>query len=54
VAKGGAVQVAGQIVQGVVAFGFVAIAVRTLGTDDFGLFRQVSQIPAPVALPLPR
>lgn len=44
VAKGGAVQVAGQIVQGVVAFGFVAIAVRTLGTAEYGLFRQVMQM----------
>jgi O-antigen/teichoic acid export membrane protein len=44
VAKGGAVQVAGQIVQGIVAFAFVAVAVRALGTDDYGLFRQVSQM----------
>jgi hypothetical protein len=42
VGKGGAVQVAGQIVQGVVAVGFVAIAVRILGTGDYGLFRQVT------------
>ncbi|MDQ3876730.1 MAG: oligosaccharide flippase family protein, partial [Actinomycetota bacterium] len=33
-----------QIVQGVVAFAFVAIAVRTLGTRNYGLFRQVSQM----------
>jgi O-antigen/teichoic acid export membrane protein len=44
VAKGGAIQTAGQIVQGVVAFLFVAIAVRKLGTGSYGLFRQVSQV----------
>ena len=44
VAKGGAVQVAGQVTQGAVAFVFVAIAVRALGTADYGLFRQITQI----------
>ncbi|MEA2507116.1 MAG: hypothetical protein QOH48_1734 [Actinomycetota bacterium] len=31
-------------VPGVVAFAFVSIAVRTLGTSNYGLFRQVSQV----------
>lgn len=44
VAKGGAVQVAGQFTQGIVAFAFVAIVVRLLGTAEYGLFRQVAQI----------
>lgn len=44
VAKGGAVQIAGQFTQGIVAFGFVAVVVRLLGTGEYGLFRQVAQI----------
>ena len=44
VAKGGAVQVAGQFTQGIVAFAFVAIVVRLLGTGEYGLFRQVAQV----------
>jgi O-antigen/teichoic acid export membrane protein len=31
-------------VQGIVAFFFVAVAVRLLGADEYGLFRQVAQI----------
>lgn len=44
VAKGGAIQITGQFVQGIVAFFFVAVAVRLLGADEYGLFRQVAQI----------
>jgi O-antigen/teichoic acid export membrane protein len=44
VAKGGAVQVAGQVTQGVLSFIFVAVAVRMLGTDRYGIFRQVVQV----------
>ena len=44
IAKGGAVQVTGQFVQGIVAFLFVAVVVRLLGTADYGSFRQVAQI----------
>jgi O-antigen/teichoic acid export membrane protein len=44
VAKGGAVQIAGQFTQGAVAFLFVALVVRLLGTAEYGLFRQVVQI----------
>ena len=44
VAKGGAVQVAGQLTQGVVAFLFVSVIVRLLGTAEYGLFRQVAQV----------
>ena len=43
VAKGGAVQITGQLMQGGLSFVFVAIAVRILGTADYGLFRQVVQ-----------
>lgn len=44
VAKGGAVQILGQITQGLVAFLFVALIVRLLGTAEYGLFRQVVQV----------
>lgn len=44
VARGGAIQIAGQITQGVVAFVFVAVIVRLLSTAEYGLFRQVAQI----------
>ena len=43
VAKGGAVQITGQLMQGGLSFVFVAIAVRILGTADYGLFRQAVQ-----------
>jgi O-antigen/teichoic acid export membrane protein len=43
VAKGGAIQITGQLMQGGLSFVFVAIAVRVLGTTDYGLFRQVVQ-----------
>jgi hypothetical protein len=43
VARGGAVQITGQLMQGGLSFLFVAIAVRILGTADYGLFRQVVQ-----------
>lgn len=44
VARGGAIQIAGQITQGMVAFVFVAVVVRLLSTAEYGLFRQVAQI----------
>lgn len=44
VARGGAIQIAGQITQGMVAFVFVAVIVRLLSTAEYGLFRQVAQI----------
>lgn len=44
VATGGAIQIAGQLIQGIVAFVFVAVVVRLLGTGEYGLFRQVAQI----------
>lgn len=43
IAKGGAVQITGQLMQGGLSFVFVAIAVRMLGTADYGLFRQAVQ-----------
>jgi O-antigen/teichoic acid export membrane protein len=43
IAKGGAVQITGQLMQGGLSFVFVAIAVRILGTTDYGLFRQAVQ-----------
>jgi O-antigen/teichoic acid export membrane protein len=44
VAKGGAVQMLGQITQKLVTFLLVAVMVRMLGTADYGLYRQVFQI----------
>lgn len=44
VAKGGAVQIMGQITQRGVAFFFGAVFVRLLGPDGYGLYRKVSQI----------
>jgi O-antigen/teichoic acid export membrane protein len=44
VAKGGAIQVTGQLMPGGLSFLFVAIAVRILGTADYGLFRQALQV----------
>lgn len=44
VAKGGAVQVIGQFSQKVLTFLLVAVAVRLMGTSDYGLYRQVFQI----------
>lgn len=44
VARGGAVQIAGQMTHGMVAFVFVAVIVRLLSTAEYGLFRQVAQI----------
>ena len=43
-AKGGAVQITGQIVQRGLLFLFVAVAVRRLGEAGFGVYRQVFQI----------
>lgn len=44
VAKGGAVQIAGQASQRGFAFVFTAVAVRVLGAGGYGLYRQVAQI----------
>ncbi|MDP9068660.1 MAG: oligosaccharide flippase family protein [Actinomycetota bacterium] len=44
VAKGGAVQLAGQVTQRLLSFGFGAIFTRILGPGAYGLYRQVSQI----------
>lgn len=44
VAKGGAVQIVGQFTQKILTFLLVAIAVRVLGTADYGLYRQVFQV----------
>lgn len=44
VAKGGAVQIVGQFTQKVLTFLLVAVAVRVLGTQDYGLYRQVFQV----------
>ncbi len=43
VARGGAAQITGQLMQGGLSFIFVAIAVRILGTADYGLVRQAVQ-----------
>ena len=44
VAKGGAIQIVGQFAQKGLAFLLVVVAVRILGTADYGLYRQVFQI----------
>jgi O-antigen/teichoic acid export membrane protein len=44
VAKGGAVQIVGQIASRALLFLFVAVAVRRLGEAGFGVYRQVFQI----------
>jgi O-antigen/teichoic acid export membrane protein len=44
VARGGAVQVVGQICQRGVSFFFTAIAVRVLDAGGYGLYRQVAQV----------
>lgn len=44
VAKGGAVQIIGQFTQKALTFLFVAVAVRLLGTSDYGLYREVFQV----------
>ncbi len=44
VAKGGAVQLAGQVSQRLLSFAFGAIFTRILGPGAYGLYRQVSQI----------
>jgi O-antigen/teichoic acid export membrane protein len=44
VAKGGAVEVAGQITSRVLNFLFVFVALRFLGVGPFGLYRQVLQV----------
>jgi O-antigen/teichoic acid export membrane protein len=52
VAKGGATQITGQLMQGGLSFIFVAIAVRILGTAHYGLVRQAVQALAIVGLGL--
>lgn len=44
VAKGGFLQIAGQVTHAGISFLFTAIAVRILGTASFGLYRQVTQV----------
>jgi O-antigen/teichoic acid export membrane protein len=44
IAKGGAVQIAGQATQNGLSFFFAAIAIRILGAAGFGLYRQVAQV----------
>ena len=44
VAKGGAVQIAGQIASRGLGYLFLAVSVRILGTAGYGLYRQVTQI----------
>lgn len=44
VAKGGAVQLAGQVTQRLVSFAFGAIFTRMLGAGAYGLYRQIAQI----------
>jgi O-antigen/teichoic acid export membrane protein len=44
VAKGGAIQVVGQIVNKGLTFVFIAVAVRAVGTAGYGLYREVFQI----------
>ncbi|MBA2312818.1 MAG: flippase [Actinobacteria bacterium] len=44
VAKGGATQILGQVVQKGLTFVFVALIVRFLGTAEYGIYRQVFQV----------
>ena len=44
VAKGGAIQIGGQVANRALTFLFLAVAVRTLGTDGFGLYKQIFQV----------
>lgn len=44
VAKGGAVQVLGQVTQRGLLFVFQAFAIRYLGTAPYGVYRQISQV----------
>jgi O-antigen/teichoic acid export membrane protein len=44
IARGGAVQIAGQFSQRGLAFLFTAIAVRILGAAGYGVYRQVAQV----------
>jgi O-antigen/teichoic acid export membrane protein len=44
VAKGGAIAIIGQFTQKILTFILVAVAVRVLGTSDYGLYRQVFQV----------
>lgn len=44
VAKGGAIQILGQITQRSVSFFFGAVFVRVLGPEGYGLYRKVNQI----------
>jgi O-antigen/teichoic acid export membrane protein len=44
VAKGGAIQVVGQILNKGLTFLFIAVAVRAIGTAGYGLYREVFQV----------
>jgi O-antigen/teichoic acid export membrane protein len=44
VAKGGAIQVLGQILNKGLTFVFIAVAVRAVGTAGYGLYREVFQV----------
>jgi O-antigen/teichoic acid export membrane protein len=44
VAKGGAIQVVGQILNKGLTFLFIALAVRAIGTSGYGLYREVFQV----------
>lgn len=44
VAKGGAIQIVGQITQRLLSFGFFLVAFNLLGKAGYGLYRQVSQV----------
>lgn len=44
VAKGGAIEIAGQVSSRVLNFAFVFVALRFLGVGPFGLYRQVLQV----------
>jgi O-antigen/teichoic acid export membrane protein len=44
VAKGGAVQIVGQVSQRLISFAFTALALEFLGRSAFGLYRQIAQV----------
>ncbi|MEA2507372.1 MAG: hypothetical protein QOH48_1990 [Actinomycetota bacterium] len=43
-AKGGALQMVGRVSSRILGFGFIAVAVRILGTSKYGLYREVTQV----------
>lgn len=44
VAKGGGIQIAGQVVGRLLAFGFTFVTVALVGTAGYGLYRQIAQV----------